>query len=46
MGGPRYIISVRYGWAQIGPPMHNNIISRTLRVGPDISYLSSMGGPT
>ena len=42
-GGPRIIILVVYGWAQIydicdlrvGPPPYNIIINRTLRVGPD-----------
>src|SRR3981189_2756071 len=53
-GGPRIIILVVYGWAQIydicdlrvGPPIYNIMISRTLRVGPNILYLSSTGGPT
>ena len=53
-GGPRLIILVGYGWAQIyyicdlpvGPPAYNIIINRTLRVGPDILYPLSAGGPT
>jgi hypothetical protein len=31
---------------QVGPPPYNIIINRTLRVGPDILYPSSAGGPT
>src|SRR3981189_362394 len=53
-GGPRIIILVVYGWAQIydifdlrgGPPVNNIIISRTLRLGPDILYFLGTGGPT
>jgi hypothetical protein len=53
-GGPRLIILVGCGWAQIyyicdlrvGPPPYDIIINRTLRVGPDILYLSGTGGPT
>ena len=52
-----YIIilsAVHYGWAeiyyicylQVGPPPYNIIINRTLRVGPDILYPWSAGGPT
>src|SRR3981189_1078274 len=53
-GGPRVIILIGYGWAQIyyicdlrvGPPPYNIFFHRSLRVGPDILYPLSVGGPT